>query len=106
MGYAWNGVCYESPEKALEGFALDVPKADSVGVVALTGAPSVDGVGLVTWSVQHLSFVDGVATTRTGTTQLQQCSFDSFSSAALPDLVFVVAMVFAFFVGFRSGQAA
>lgn len=106
MPYAWNGTCYETPEKALDGFALDVPRSDGGGLVAFTQAPTIDGVGLITWSIAHRPLNDDAATVRTGTTQLQSCVYESLGPGSVVDVVFICAMVFSFFVGFRSGQAA
>jgi len=106
MGFAWNGNCYETPETALEAFSRDVPKVDASGINAFASVPSVDAAGVVSWSISNRPLSSDIATTRTGTTQLPSCSYDSFRIDQLPDIAFVVFLVFAFFMGFRSGQTA
>lgn len=106
MGYAWHGSCYENTDQALDAFARDIPSADAAGIISFTALPTVNGTGLVSWSISHQPFNGTAATTRTGTTQLQQCTFDSFRVDQVPDLLVIGLMVFAFFIGFRSGQTA
>jgi len=106
MGYAWNGNCYETPENALEAFARDVPRVDGVSVNSFAGPPSVDAAGLVTWSIDNRPFSGDAVFTRNGTTQLLTCTFDSFRLDQLSDLAFIGVVLLAFFMGFRSGQAA
>lgn len=105
MGYAWSGACYETTATALEAFAKSVPTSDAAGINSFTSAPTISATGLITWSISNRPLTATAATTRTGTTQLQACTYDSFTPDQIPDLFFVVAMVFAFFIGFRSGQS-
>jgi len=106
MGFAWNGNCYETPESALEAFSRDVPRVDGFGINSFASAPSVDASGVVSWSISNRPLSGDVATTRNGTTQLQTCTFDSFRLDQLPDLALIAVLLFAFFMGFRSGQTA
>lgn len=106
MAFAWAGGCYETPEEAIAAFAKDVPTADATGINSFTQPPTIDPSGLITWSIANRSFSTNKTLIRTGTTQLQTCTYDSFNPSALADITFILAMIFAFFVGFRSGQAA
>jgi len=103
MPHAWNGTCYETPEAALRAFSRDIPTADGSAISAFTQPPTIDTAGLVTWSINHRPLTGDIATTRTGTTQLQPCVYDSFGTDSIPDLLFLIAIVFAFFGGFRTG---
>lgn len=103
MPYAWNGTCYETPEAALRGFSRDIPKSDGSAITAFSVAPTVDQTGLVSWSINHRPLNGDTVTTRTGTTQLLPCDLDGFSLQSQPDLIFLVAIVFAWAVGFRTG---
>lgn len=104
MGYAWNSDCYETPGAALEAFAKDVPTANPTGIMAFTAAPTINSTGLITWSISHRPLTTTTATTRTGTTQLLTCTYDSFRVDQLPDMMIIGLLLVAFFIGFRSGQ--
>lgn len=106
MGYAWSGQCYETPEMALSAFAKTVPNADASGINSFSAPPTINAAGLVSWSIDNRPLNSGASTIRTGITQLQQCSYDSFRVDQLPDLLVIAILVFAFFIGFRSGQSA
>lgn len=106
MGFAWNGNCYETPETALAAFSRDVPRVDGAGVNSFASAPSVDAAGVITWSINNRPFSSDLGVIRSGVTQLPSCSYDSFRMDQLPDIAFVVFLVFAFFIGFGSGQKA
>lgn len=106
MGYAWNGSCYENTDQALDAFAKSVPQANAQGINAFTSAPVINETGLISWSISNRPFTGTAATTWTGTTQLMQCSYSSFRVDQVPDLLVIAIMVFAFFIGFRSGQTA
>ena len=103
MPYAWNGTCYETPEAALTGFARDIPKSDGGVISAFTQAPTIDALGVVSWSISHRPLSGDFATIRTGTTQLQPCVYNGFGPEVVPDLLFILGVVFAWAVGFRTG---
>lgn len=106
MGYAWNGKCYADASGAVLQFSKDIPQADAAGVISLTSAPVVNQSGLISWSISHRPLTGTTATTRTGTTQLQTCSDVSMETYPVQSLLFYVALVFAFLVGFRTGYRA
>lgn len=102
MGYAWNGVCYQDTAAALSAFAQDVPSASPQGINAFTASPSINGAGLISWSISNRPLSDTTATTRTGTTQLQACTEGveqwPVQSILLPAVLFLCA-----FMGFSTG---
>lgn len=102
MGYAWNGTCYPDTATALANFAKDVPTANPTGINAFTAAPTISGTGLITWSISNRPLNGTTATTRTGTTQLQTCT-EGVEQWPVQSLLFVAALFFAAFTGFRSG---
>lgn len=102
MGYGWNGVCYQTPATALEAFAKQVPKSDAAGINAFTAAPTINGTGLITWSISNRPLNGTTATTRTGTTQLLTCT-DSMDQWPVQSTLYWLALLFACFIGFRTG---
>lgn len=102
MGYAWNGGCYADTTSALAKFANDVPSADAVGIISFTAAPTINGSGLITWSISHRPLTGTTATTRTGTTQLQACT-EGVDQWSVQSLLVPALLFFAAFLGFRSG---
>lgn len=105
MGYAWSGVCYETPADALAAFSLSVPSADGSAINAFTAPPTVDGSGLISWSIHHRPMSGLLPSIQTGTTQLQPCDYNSLAALPLADLALVIATVICIALGFRMGQA-
>lgn len=103
MGFAWNGKCYQDTGSALDAFVKDVPQAGDAGIVTFAAAPTIDGSGLVSWSILHRPLTDTTATTRTGTTQLLTCSTSSMDQWPVETLLTIFAIFFAALLGFRSG---
>lgn len=102
MGYAWNGTCYQDTASALSAFATDVPSATAAGINAFTAQPTISASGLVTWSISNRPLSGTTATTRTGTTQLLACTegVDQWSEQSI---LWIAAIFFAAFLGFRTG---
>lgn len=105
MGYAWNGTCHPDTATALDHFAKSIPSADAAGVISFTAQPTIDGNGLISWSIAHRPLTDTVSTTRTGTTQLQTCA-EGIDQWPVQSLLFIAALFFAAFIGFKSGYRA
>lgn len=103
MPYAWHGVCYQDTSMALEAFAVEIPSADSVGIIAFTAAPTINASGLITWSISHRPLTGSTATTSTGTTQLLSCSTPTMEQWPIQSLLLPVAFFFAAALGIRSG---
>lgn len=103
MGYAWKGICYQDTSSALDQFKNDVPNIDAVGLTSFTAQPTISTTGLITWSISHRPLTGTVATTRTGTTQLQTCTTESMDQWSIQSIFLVVALFFAAFTGFRTG---
>lgn len=103
MPYAWHGVCYQDTSMALEAFAVEIPSADAVGIIAFTAAPTINASGLITWSISHRPLTVSTATTRTGTTQLLSCSTPTMEQWPIQSLLLPVAIFFAAALGIRSG---
>lgn len=106
MGYAWSGVCYESGELARDAFASGLSTLDGYGVTVLTGAPTVDGVGQVSWSVTTMPWSTGVSVARSGVTQLQACAVPTAAQYPVQSVLIVAALFFAMVMGFRAGFRA
>lgn len=104
MGYAWSGSCYESEALALDAFAVSIPQSSSGAINTFTVPPSGNGSGLVTWTISSQPLTGAAATIGSGTTQLGVCTYDSFTINQMPDLLFVLALIFAFFSGFKTGR--
>ena len=102
MGYAWRGVCYADVNSALAAFVKSVPDSDAAGINTFSGTPTISGAGLITWSILNRPLSGTTASVRTGTTQLPVCS-EGVDQWPLQSLLFPALLVFAFFIGFKSG---
>lgn len=103
MGYAWNGVCYQDTAAALAAFAKSVPSSDATGINAFSAPPTIDGSGVITWAIVNHPFGGlGVPVTRSGTVQLQACA-DALDQWPVQSIVFLLALFFAAFMGFKTG---
>lgn len=105
MGYAWDGVCYQDTASALAAFAKQVPTSDAAGINSFTAAPTIDGTGLITWSISNRPLNNTTATTRTGTTQLQTC-VEGVDQWPIQSIAFIVALFLCAFIGFKTGYRA
>lgn len=105
MGYAWSGICHPDTATALTAFAKAVPSADAAGIISFTAQPTINASGLITWSISHRPLTGTDATTRTGTTQLQACT-EGVDQWPVQSLLFIAALFFAAFIGFKSGYRA
>lgn len=103
-GFAWNGRCFSDGPAALSAFVRDVPSVGSGGLVTLSGIPTVDPVGLVSFTTASQVIGSGSWVTRSETLQLPPCEFDSFAAYGQSDVLVICAFVFAFFFGFRTGM--
>lgn len=102
MGYAWGGSCYADTAQALAAFAVDIPNADAAGINAFTAAPTINGTGLISWSISNRPLNTTAATTRTGTTQLLACT-EGVDQWSVQSLLVPALLFFAAFLGFRTG---
>jgi len=102
MGYAWSGACYQTTAAALSAFAEDVPSADASGINSFTAQPTINGSGLISWSISNRPLTGTTATTRTGTTQLQTCT-EGIEQWPIQSLLFPALLLFAFFAGVKTG---
>lgn len=105
MGYAWNGICYQTTTAALSAFAEDVPSIDAAGINAFTAAPTISGTGLITWSISNRPLSGTTSTTRTGTTQLLTCT-ETVEQWPIQSILVPIALFFAAFIGFKTGYRA
>lgn len=103
MGRVWNGRCYQDDASALAAFARDLTTGNAVGITTFTAAPTINGSGLVSWSISHRPLTGTAATTRTGTTQLLPCSDGTMNQWPVETVLTVLAIFFAAVLGFRSG---
>lgn len=106
MGYAWNGICYADAPTALNAFIKSIPAADASGINTFAATPTVSGTGLITWAIVNRPLSSTSAATRTGTTQLPQCSEAATllpSSITVPESVVFCVMAIMFAIGFRTG---
>lgn len=102
MGYAWNGVCYQDTAAALAAFAKQVPSADGSGINYFTTPPTIDAAGKISWSISNYPLNGFLAVTKTGTVQLQTC-VDALDQWPVQSIVFLLALFFAAFIGFKTG---
>lgn len=73
MPFAYNGYCFETPEKALDAFRQDFPILSDVASLSLASS-SVTGSGLISFTVNHRVWTSTTVTARTGTVQLSSCT--------------------------------
>lgn len=103
--YAWKGVCYQDTPSALQAFLLDATTIDSGGVVVVVSA-SINTSGLVTWTGKG-SQISGSSVTSWGTTsfstQLNACAAPGMGQWPVQSFLFILALFFAAFLGFRTG---
>lgn len=102
MGYAWGGDCHQDGATALSAFGVSMTNGNPTGITSFTTAPSINGSGLITWSISHRPLTGTTATTRTGTTQLLTCT-DGIDQWDISSVAWVAALFFAAMLGFRSG---
>ena len=102
MGYAWGGKCHQNTASALSAFSVSMASGDAAGITSFTAAPTINGTGLITWSISHRPLTGAAATTRTGTTQLQTCA-EGIAQWDMTSVAWVAALFFAAVIGFRSG---
>jgi len=101
MGYAWAGICHQTTDAALAAFIRDVPRsADSINTFAAT--PTIDGTGVITWSILNRPLTGDLSAIRLGTTQLPSC-VESVDQWPVQSILLIVALFFAAFVGFKTG---
>ena len=63
----------------------------------------IDGSGVITWAIVNHPFGGlGVPVTRSGTVQLQACA-DALDQWPVQSIVFLLALFFAAFMGFKTG---
>lgn len=104
MGFAWGGQCYATDTEALEAFQWSMTNGDAAGITSFTTAPTINGAGVISWSISHRPLTGTTATTRTGTTTLPACTTSEFNSSEAIALIPFIAMFFAFCFGYMSGQ--
>lgn len=104
MPYAFNGICYSDVDAALGAFTRSGAGLDPTGILTFTAPPSINSTGLVSWSITRQSFQEGATATATytGVTQLPACS-DPSSQFDIGLVLFICALLFAFFNGFKTG---
>jgi len=102
MGYAWNGVCHQDSASALAAFVEDVPSAGNA-VTTFAGVPSISSGGLVSWSIISQPLTGSDPVTVSSTTQLPACASESLAQLPVQSILVYLAMLFAAFVGFRTG---
>lgn len=104
MGYAWGGRCHDDDANALAAFVQDMTAGNATGITTFTTTPSINGAGLISWSISHRPLTDTTATTRTGTTQLPTCSKPLFNDQEAMALVPFLGLFVAFALGWLAGQ--
>jgi hypothetical protein len=102
MGYAWGGVCHQNTASALSAFSISMANGDAAGITSFTAAPTINGTGLINWSISHRPLTAASPTTRTGTTQLLTCT-EGIAQWDISSVAWVAALFFAVMMGFRSG---
>lgn len=105
MGFAWNGTCHQDAASALAAFIEDVPASGSA-VTTFATAPTISGGGLISWSIVSQSLAGGDPVTVASSTQLPVCTSESLAQLPVQSVLVYLAMLFAAFVGFRTGFRA
>lgn len=102
MGFSWSGICYADEASALSAFSKSIPSVDGGAVLGLAASPSINSAGLVSYSVRVHILSSNAVQVRSNTVQLTTCNagMDQYS---LQIEVFIAALFFAAFLGFRSG---
>lgn len=102
MGYSWNGRCWPDTASALNAFRLDASTIDTYGVNSPTSV-TVNSSGLVSWTIATRTFSGSTTVSRWGTVQLETCSDPGMNQYSEQSLLFIVAIFFAFILGFKTG---
>lgn len=103
MGYAFNGVCYQTTGAALEAFSNAVTVVTPQGINGFVTAPTIDALGVIDWTISNRPLTDNVSTARSGTFQLAPCTSETMEQWPVQSILFCVALFFSAFLGFRSG---
>lgn len=100
MGFSYHGTCYQSQVQAIEAFKADYPLPQSANVYYLSSAVA-DGTTGVKFSTRTET---GTASITDGIVQFTACDASTSGFSALPvqSVLFVVALFFAAFLGFRT----
>lgn len=99
MGIAYAGHCYKDAPAVLAAFKLGFPYVENNIAVSLTSATNSNT--LITATVSYQPFSSAAAASRALNIPTAACT-ETMSSMDLQFMFFVVALVFAFFTGFRS----
>lgn len=73
MPFAYAGHCYATTGEALEAFQVSFPRWGDVNVVGHVSS-SIDGAGVLSYSVLTRPIASNTVSSRTGTIQLATCS--------------------------------
>lgn len=100
MGLAYRGTCHQTQTQAIEAFKADYPLQQAANVYYLTSAIA-DGATGVKFSIRTET---GIPSITDGIVQFTTCdaSTSGFASIPMQSVLFIVALFFAAFLGFRT----
>jgi len=104
VGYSYGGTCYPTGTDALDGFRLDFKNWDGVYVNSLTASSVAGTPPVITYTTASRTLDSDVApVARTGTITLSQCDYSFIQQKDVPDILLISVLLFAAFMGLRTG---
>jgi len=104
VGYAFNGTCYPDGATALTAFNLGVMNTDGAHINTLTSSSVAGTPPVITYNISSRTLATTTATAaRTGTITLKECDYSFMQTKDLPDMVLIAVLLFAAFMGLRTG---
>lgn len=105
MGYALANTCYPDTAEALAAFRAQFPYFDGGSVYFEGVAATVNASGLITFRIDKRAVNSPTVTQGTSqTTQLTACDTELLGSYPVQDILFVVAAVALWALGFKAGK--
>ena len=102
VGYAYQGICYETQNLAFLAFKKNFGYDGQFHVTSLTSSSLAGNV--ITYNISAKSLDNTTATaSRTGTFTLQPCDYSFFQTPDIPDLLVISVLFFAAMIGFGQG---
>lgn len=103
MGYNYSGVCYGDTAAALAAFRSEFPRASGTILTNLNSS-SINATGLITYVATTQTITSATKTTGASVTvQLPTCTTEMLGQYPIQNIVFVVALLVLWALGFQSG---
>lgn len=105
MPYSFNAVCYPDTASALLAFQQSFPQISATNIYNITTS-SISATGLLTFVATSKPVTTATVTTAPSQTlQLKACVNDSLAAFPAQDVLFALAIVIIWALGFKSGLA-